>query len=240
MEDHIPSLLWPSLAIAPVSLRAKAEVLPAATKHRPPPWDLDPGLSSCHFSTCLCFWAARDSSMWSCFVSGAKCKMESVCSLFSFRPKSLDGNGGLWYSEHGLGTVSIIMPCTVFVSSFHKLDNGTSDYKKLVMFMICIGNKFKPTSFGFSHPSLLTDSHRGDVIRAIQYTVVKRALFLKSENLSPVVSAVDSNWENLHSCSEHLLPVVFLQSHFPSQTPEKATDILIWYWSLPCFPYRCP
>lgn len=132
------------------------------------------------------------------------------------------------------------MPRTVFVSSFHKLDNGTSNYKKLVMFMICLGNKLKPTSFGFSHPSLLTDSHRGDVIRAIQYTVVKRALFLKSENLSPVVSAVDSNCENLHSCSEHLLPVVFLQSHFPSQTPEKATDILIWYWSLPCFPYRCP
>lgn len=63
MEDHIPSLLWPSLAIAPVSLRAKAEVLPAATKHRPPPRDLDRGLSSCHFSTCLCFSAAP---VWTC------------------------------------------------------------------------------------------------------------------------------------------------------------------------------
>lgn len=58
MEDRIPSLCWSSLAIAPVSPRGKAKVLPVATK---PPCDLDPFLSSCCFPTCLFFSAA---SVW--------------------------------------------------------------------------------------------------------------------------------------------------------------------------------
>jgi len=187
-------------------------------------------------------------NMTSYFVSGAKWNQYvTFSSHLKSRPKGLvccfsktDGNGGLWYSEHGLGTFSIITLDAVFISSFHRLDNRSSDNKELVMFTKCSGDKFKPRSLGFSHSSMLTDFHRWSVVRAIQYTIVNRASFFKSKNLSHIVSSVDSSCEKVNSCFELKLPDALLQSHFPSQTPKKATDILIWYPSLPCFPYRCP
>lgn len=115
-----------------------------------------------------------------------------------------------------LCTFFIIMLHIVLVSSFYRLENRNSENKELSCSWNInrwIQTQVKPHVF----PPLYNDKfpHWLNVIRAIQYKTVKRAYFLKSENLDQFLILVDFN-VNLNSFSELKFTGAIPQWHLPS------------------------